>query len=179
MNIQETKEILFILQTNYPQSFKGWDKEQVKYFVELWAEAFKNDDVAIVTNAVKSIIYSSTREFAPNIGQVKDKIYQLSNHSQIDADEAWNMVSSALRNSIYHAEEEFNKLPIEVQAGVGNPNQLREWAQMDSDTVQSVIGSNFKKGYRGRVEEKKEYEKLPLEAKQMIKQLSNGMKMIE
>lgn len=179
MTYEETRKILTVLKTNYPQSFRGWDKDQSHAFLDLWAEAFKDDPVEIVIAAVKAIIYSDTREFAPNIGQVKDKMYKLSNTVQIDADQAWSMVSKALRNGIYGAEEEFAKLPPEVQAGVGNANQLREWAKMDADTVQSVIGSNFKRGYRGRIEAKKEYDKLPNETKNMIEQLSNGMKMIE
>lgn len=179
MTYEETRKILTVLKINYPQSFRGWDKDQSLAFLDLWAEAFRDDPVEVVVATVKAIIYSDIREFAPNIGQVKDKMYKLTAVSQIDADQAWSMVSSALRNSIHHAEEEFAKLPPEVQAGVGNANQLREWAQMDSDTVQSVIGSNFKKGYRGRVEAKREYDKLPSEAKNMIEQLSNSMKMIE
>lgn len=179
MTYEDTKKILTILKINYPHSFRGWKKEQGYDFLDLWSEAFKDDPVELVVAAVKAIIYSDTREFAPNIGQVKDKMYKLSNTVQIDADAAWNMVSNALRNGIYGAEEEFSKLPPEVQAGVGSPSQLREWAQMDSDTVQSVIGSNFKRGYCGRVEAKKEYDKLPCETKNMIEQLTNGMKMIE
>ncbi|WP_196029343.1 replicative helicase loader/inhibitor [Longicatena caecimuris] len=179
MTYEDTKKILTILKINYPHSFRGWKKEQGCDFLDLWAEAFKDDPVEIVVAAVKAIIYSDTREFAPNIGQVKDKMFKLSNPVQIDADEAWNMVSKALRNGIYGSEEEFAKLPPEVQVGVGSPSQLREWAMMDSDTVQSVIGSNFKKGYRGRVEAKKEYDKLPCETKNMIERLTNGMKMIE
>lgn len=179
MTYEETRKILSVLKVNYPQSFRGWDIDQSHAFLDLWAEAFKNDPVEVVVAAVKAIIYSDTREFAPNIGQVKEKMYKLSNNVQIDADQAWSMVSKALRNGIYGAEEEFAKLPPEVQAGVGNANQLREWAKMDADTVQSVIGSNFKRGYRGRIEAKKEYDKLPNETKNMIEQLSNSMKMIE
>ena len=179
MTYEETRKIFTVLKTNYPQSFKGWDAEQSHHFLDLWAEAFKDEPVDIVVAAVKAIIYSDTREFAPNIAIVKDKIYQLSNPFQIDADQAWDLVYKATCRGIYHAEEEFAKLPPEVQAGVGSPSQLREWAKMDSDVLQSVIGSNFKRGYSGRVAAKKEYDKLPSETKQMIEQIANGMKMIE
>ncbi len=175
MTYEETRKILTVLKTNYPQSFRGWSRDQSQDFLDLWAEAFKDDSVEIVVAAVKAIIYSDTREFAPNIGQVKDKMLKLSNHVQVDADEAWNMISKALRNGIYGSEEEFAKLPPEVQVGVGSPRQLREWAMMDSNTVQSVICSNFKRGYRGRVEAKKEFDKLPVEAKKMIASLTDNI----
>lgn len=179
MTREETKQILLILKINYPQSFKDWNKAQITMFIDLWTEAFQHDNVAVVTNAVKSIIYSTTREFAPNIGQVKDMMQRITTQNGIDADEAWGMVYKALGNSIYNAKEEFEKLPDEVKAGIGSYSQLREWAQMDARTLETVIASNFKKGYRTRVEEKREFEKLPVEAKQMINQLTNGMKMIE
>lgn len=179
MTKAEIVEMFAYIKVAFPNSYKNITDEDKKTVYKLWYKHFKDYPNVVVMNAVDSIIASDTSGFAPTVGKIKEMILKITANNSIDADEAWNMVSSALRNSIYHAEEEFNKLPIEVQAGVGNPNQLREWAQMDSDTVQSVIGSNFKKGYRGRVEEKKEYEKLPSSAKQMIKQLSNGMKMIE
>lgn len=177
MDIQETKQILLVLKTNYPQSFKNWDSEQIKMFISLWAEAFKHDRVEVVTSAVKSIIYTSTREFAPNIGQVKDMIAKLTSPKVIDADEAWSLVNEALRDSIYNAKKQFEKLPSEVQAGVGSYRQLREWAMIDTKTLETVVASNFKKGYRVRAEEKREYDKLPDETKKLISNLTERMKL--
>ncbi len=176
MTYEETRSILTVLKINYPQSFKGWTAEQGEAFLNLWSEAFKDDPVQMVAMAVKAIIYSDTREFAPNIGQVKDRMVKLSNSTTLDADQAWAMVYKALSNSIYNSEKEFDKLPSEVRAGVGSPNQLREWAKMDTSTLESVIASNFKKGYRGRVKEKQEFEKLPQSVKTMIQGLTDSMR---
>lgn len=174
MTQEETRAILTILRINYPQSFKGWTKEQGEAFLSLWSEAFKDDKTELVSAAVKSIIYGDTREFAPNIGQVKDKIIQLTNTTINDADKAWALIHKALRDSIYNAEREFGKLPPEVQAGVGSASQLREWAKMDASTLESVIGSNFKKAYRSRIQEKREFEKLPETVKVMIQGLTDA-----
>lgn len=177
MTYEETRDILTVLRVNYPQSFKNWTREQGEMFLELWSEAFKDDPVEVVTAAVKAIIYGDTREFAPNIGQVKDKIMRITHPVTIDADMAWSMVYKALGNSLHNAQKEFDKLPPEVQAGVGSPNQLREWAQMDTSTLESVIASNFKRGYRGRIEEKKEFDKLPAVAKDLIQSLTDAKKL--
>lgn len=177
MTREETSKILTVLKVNYPQSFKGWTSEQGEAFLSLWSEAFKEDKADIVTMAVKSIIYGDTREFAPNIGQVKDKIMQITNPITIDADQAWAMVFKALSDSYYHAQREFDKLPLEVQAGVGSPNQLREWSNMDISTLESVVASNFKKGYRARAVGKREFDKLPAQVKTMIQGLTDSKRL--
>ncbi|MCI9292968.1 MAG: hypothetical protein HFF02_06705 [Erysipelotrichaceae bacterium] len=176
MTYEETRSILTVLKINYPQSFKGWTAEQGEAFLNLWSEAFKDDPVQMVVMAVKAIICSDTREFAPNIGQVKDRMVKLSNSMTLDADQAWAMVYKALSNSIYNSEKEFDKLPSEVRAGIGSASQLREWAQMDTATLESVIASNFKKGYRNRVQERVEFEKLPNQVKTMIQGLTDSMR---
>ena len=89
----------------------------------------------------------------------------------IDADKAWNLVFKALGDSIHNSKAEFDKLPPEVQAGVGSHEQLRTWATMNTDELQTVVASNFKRGYTTRVKEIKEYEKLPTQARCMIDQL--------
>lgn len=179
MTKAEIVEMFAYIKVAFPNSYKNITDEDKKAVYKLWYrhfECFPND---VVMSAVDAIIASDSSGFAPTVGKIKEMIQRITTPPSIDADQAWSMVSKALRNGIYGAEEEFSKLPPEVQAGVGSPSQLREWAKMDSDTVQSVIGSNFKRGYRGRVEAKKEYDKLPGEAKAIIEQLSNSMKMIE
>ena len=74
MTVQETRDILTVLKTNYPNSFKNMSKEQSYSYLDLWATAFANDNKQDVINAVKEIIYTDTREFAPNIAQVKARL---------------------------------------------------------------------------------------------------------
>lgn len=74
MTVQEMRDILTVLKTNYPNSFKNMSKEQSYSYLDLWATAFANDSKQDVINAVKEIIYTDTREFAPNIAQVKARM---------------------------------------------------------------------------------------------------------
>ena len=74
MTVQETRDILTVLKTNYPNSFKNMSREQSYSYLDLWATAFANDNKQDVINAVKEIIYTDTREFAPNIAQVKARM---------------------------------------------------------------------------------------------------------
>lgn len=71
MTEQETQQILKVLKTNYPNSFRNMSREDSYNYLSLWHEAFKNDSVETVIQAVKEIIYTDVREFAPNIAQVR------------------------------------------------------------------------------------------------------------
>ena len=82
-------------------------------------------------------------------------------------------VASALRNGLYGSKEEFEKLPPDIQRIVGSSNMLREWAMMDTETVQSVVASNFQRDYLVRAKRKAEIEALPSDIKQIVGSLSN------
>ena len=168
MNYDETRNILSILKLNYPQSFKGWSLQQSHDFLNLWSEAFKDDSVQLVAGAVKSIIYSDTREFAPNIGQVKNKMHKLTAKDELTEIEAWGTVKAALRNSGYHAAEEFEKLPPVVKSLVGSPRQLFEWSMMDTSEIDTVVASNFQRSYKVRAKHEKEMQAIPLEVKEAL-----------
>ena len=98
MNRRQTLEILSILQINYPQSFRGWTDDDREHFVSLWAQAFNDKPAEIVTHAVKSIIYYSDREFAPNIGQVNTEIMREAKMMAPDGTTAWNQLRNFMRH---------------------------------------------------------------------------------
>ena len=88
--------------------------------------------------------------------------------------EAWSLVYKAIKNSTYWSEEEFKKLPEDIQRFVGHPDQLRDWALMDAEVIQSVIASNFQKSFKVRQENDRNYAKLPAEVKQFVARLSDS-----
>ena len=148
MNKEETKQILTILRLNYPQSFRGYTNEETYMFLDMWCEAFKNEDVKSVINAVKNIIYTDTREFAPNIAQVKAKIYDMTHQEELNDIEAWNMAYKAIRHNGELAKQEFAKLPLKVQQAVGDYSQLVNWGMADISQIGYIQQSfirNFNK----------------------------------
>lgn len=82
--------------------------------------------------------------------------------------EAWGLVWRAVQRSAYNSREEFERLPPMLRRLVGTPEQLKAWAQMDANTVQSVIGSNFQRSYQERAKQESEFQALPSDIKQMI-----------
>lgn len=155
MTRDETQQILRILKINYPQSFARYTDEETFEFLDLWAEAFKNDPVGLVIKAVKSIIYTDDRDFAPNIAQVKKQMFKFSGVSQKDVGEAWAI---ALRNCSCNpqiAKENYDKLPANIQKALGSHNRLIEIGWMDNDSV-SFARKDFEKSYEVVLERERE-----------------------
>ena len=141
----------------------------------LWAEMFRDDPVEAVAAAVKALIATDDKGFPPHIGAVKAKIRQLTTKPKMSEQEAWAMVSRAIQNGIYGSEKEFDRLPEMIQRIVGSPNQLREWAVMDSDAVQSVVASNFQRSYRERAKHERDFAALPADVREVASVLGGAL----
>lgn len=176
MTIEETGIIMDILTTAYPRFYSGPNAPDMMKTLTLWAEMFARDDVALVAAAVKALIESDSKGFPPHIGAVKEKLRLISGGDEMTEAEAWGMVAQALRNSIYGAREEFEKFPPIVKRIVGSPSQLREWSMMDSETVHSVVASNFQRSYKAIAQREKELAKLPPDVKALVGKLADAKK---
>lgn len=170
MTREDTIGILSILRGAYPNFYRGITKAEANDTINLWASLFVDDQVQVVTAAVKSFIVSDTKGFPPVPGQVKEYIRKLTMPEEMGEAEAWALIAKAIRNSGYESEKEFKALPEDLQRIVGSPSQLRDWSMMDSDTVHSVVASNVQRAYRVRQQAKKERAALPKEVLAMIEQ---------
>ena len=175
MTREETGIIMDILSTAYPSFYAGKDAPDPRKVMALWSEMFAEDDVAVVAAAVKTLIACDEKGFPPHIGAVKARMRQITEPDQMTEQEAWALVSRAVRNGIYGSEREFEALPEAVQRIVGSPAQLREWAMMDADTVSSVVSSNFQRSYRARAKHEREFEALPSDVKVFVAAMTGGM----
>ena len=179
MTRQETGIIMDILATAYPRFYAGPDAPDPEKAVALWAEMFAEDDVAVVAAAVKALIATDDKGFPPHIGAVKAKVRQITQPSGMTPQEAWNLVAKAIRNSAYESREEYDKLPREIQRLVGSPNQLRDWSLMDSDTVHSVVASNFQRSFAARQKADNDFKALPRDVQAMIGTVAERMALHE
>lgn len=177
MNRAETKQILAVLQGAYPQFYRGLPDADLVRVIDLWTEMFADEPVRVVAYAVKAMLASRTNTFPPNIGEVKAQIAKMQAPDEMTAQEAWNLVAKAIRNGVYGAQEEFQKLPGDIQRLVGSAQQIREWALMEADTVSSVIASNFQKSYTVRQKSNREYAALPSGVKQFISGFADRLAM--
>ncbi|NYB74844.1 hypothetical protein HZF24_11915 [Sedimentibacter hydroxybenzoicus DSM 7310] len=176
MNKIETLGILSVLKSAYPAFYKDISKQEAENIVNLWAEMFAADDFNTVKAAVKAHIASDTKGFPPVIGQIKEKLNIITSPAQMTEQEAWSHVSRAIKNSAYHAAEEFDKLPEILKKVVGGPSQLKDWALTESKEAQTVIASNVMRSYRVELTQNKEYKALPSDVKKLME---NASTMIE
>lgn len=174
MTRQETGIIMDILTAAYPRFYTGPSAPDMRNAIRLWADMFAHDEVALVAAAVKSVIESDEKGFPPTIGQVKAKLRLLTAPPEMTEAEAWDRVARAIRNGLYGAEEEFEKFPPIVRRIVGSPNTLREWARMDTETVHSVVSSNFQRSYRAIAAREKEINALPPDVRALVQRIGTG-----
>lgn len=169
MTRDEIKEMLMVIQAAYP-NYKPQDKTVA---VNTWYMMLKDYEKEVVEAALKIYIASDTSGFAPAIGQLIDKINTVTAPPELNSMTAWGLVSKALRNGCYGAEQEFEKLPMTVKRAVGSPDNLRHWAQSDSKSIETVIQSNFIRTYEAEVRRKNEAAKTPPDVRTLIDKISN------
>ena len=175
MTIEEAVKIITLIRMNYPDTMKGMSDNERLAYAKMWHSFFEHDDADLVAEAVRSFMATSMERFAPNIGQIKEQMRKLTKPEQMSESEAWGLVYNALRNGSYGYKEEFDKLPPMVQRIVGSPEMIREWAQLDGETVQSVVASNFQRSYRAIAKQQEEWDKLPPGYREHMRQLADGM----
>lgn len=172
MNKEETTDIVSLIIAAYPNHYKSINASVMQNTVFIWHEILKEYDVNIVKMALKSYIANDTKGFPPAPGQIIGHLRNLikvsKNEETMNGIEAWGLVSKALRNSLYNAEEQFNKLPALVQKAVGSPMILKEWASLGVEEVQTVTHSNFLRTYGAVVKREEELDCIPTDVKNVI-----------
>lgn len=134
--------------------------------INIWYDLLKDLDYNTCNLAVRE--YMSTESKIPTPADIRKKAMSCTSAPQMNENEAWALVSRALRNGIYGAEREFNNLPPTVQKAVGSANNLHNWATSDYDTIETVIASNFMRTYRGVVARESEMQQIPTQMRDLI-----------
>lgn len=165
MTREETVKIIRIMCDCYP----NYKPNNLSETVDVWNMMLENYSYEQVSVALKAYINSDISGFAPSIGQLIGKIQTISQPQELDGMAAWGLVSKALRNGTYGAVEEFNKLPPLVKQAVGMPDNLKNWATSDYQTIETVIQSNFLRTYETVVKRVNEINRMPDNIKSLIK----------
>lgn len=164
MTRDETKKIIMVISASYP----NWKPNDLSFTVDAWHMMLSDYNYSDIAKSLKSYITTDRSGFAPSIGQLISGVNMVDKLTGINELEAWDMVSRALRDSTYHAEERFAELPELVQRCVGSPSQLRNWGQTDLKSVETVIQSNFMRTYREMKERQNTINALPVEMKEEV-----------
>lgn len=171
MTRDETKQILGYLQCAYPSAFGG---DNLTATVNVWWDAFGDIDVHIVKHAVKNFV--KTSKYAPTIAGIQEQIDLITSESMTV--DLWGKMHKAISNGIYGANEEFEKLPPECKRFLGSSEALKDLAQCESGTINTVVKGQFMK----RIDELQKHENvqsgIPAELRAVIAQ-SKQAAMIE
>ena len=157
MTRDEAKMLILTMEATYP----NYHPMDTTFTVNTWAAMLGEYDFAKVQVAFKKYVLSDTSGFAPSIGQLVAQMQDIAEGDDLGELEVWSLVSKAIGNSLYHSDEEFAKLPPVVQRAVHSAANLKEWAEMDSDTVRSVVQSHLIRNYRAAAKAMRDEAKLP------------------
>jgi hypothetical protein len=164
MTREETVKIIRIMCDCYP----NYKPNNLSETVDVWQMMLDEYSYNQVSIALKAYVTSDTSGFAPSVGEIAAKIQLVSQPQELDGMTAWGLVSKALRNGTYGAVEEFNKLPPLVRQAVGMPDNLKNWATSDYQTIETVIQSNFLRTYETIVKRANEINRMPDNIKSLI-----------
>lgn len=164
MTREETVKIIRIMSDCYP----NYKPNNLSETVDVWQMMLDKYSYNQVSIALKAYVTSDTSGFAPSVGEIVAKIQLVSQPQELDGMAAWGLVSKALRNGTYGAVEEFNKLPPLVRQAVGMPDNLKNWATSDYQTIETVIQSNFLRTYETIVKRANEINRMPDNIKSLI-----------
>lgn len=164
MNSVEIKKLFAVMMATYP----NFNPNNIDLAIEVWQDALDEYTYQQASVALKAYIKSDTSGFAPTPGQLIANIHIINKPQELNEQEAWSLVSKALRNGTYGAEEEFAKLPPLVQKAVGHPNNIHNWSQSDFSEIETVIASNFMRTYRGVLATENQTSKMGSDIKDMI-----------
>jgi len=138
---EETKQLMFLLETAYPRNYEKMSNQEKLNTMQLYYDFFGEYETSMVVAGLRNYIKSN--QYPPTIAGLTEQIELLApKHEDIDY---WNLILKACRNSAYNSKEEFEKLPIECQRWVGSPTGLKELSQLDITTFNTVSKGQFLK----------------------------------
>lgn len=170
MTKDETAKILHILKVAYPAFYSKMRPADMVDTVSLWSTMFSEERFGVVQAAVYDLIQTHTG-YPPEIADVKAKIREMiSAATNEPTDEVlWQMLKRAVGNGYYGAKEEFEKLPPILKKFCGSPSWIREHAQVDISTLDTVTHGQFLRTI-GNIRERESFnERMPEPIKQMIR----------
>ena len=175
MTREDASRVIRIICAAYPNTYPS--DEVLMDAISVWSVVFAADISELVESAVYTYI-NEERFKAPNPGQIRAIMQRITHPDELSEGDAWNLVQRALNNGLYGAQEEFDRLPEDVQKAIGSPQWIHAVAS-DEDANMSVESSNFYRRYRQVMADKREKECMPSAVRKMVEQLADSKGMSE
>ena len=173
MTREEVQRILAVIDVTFP-NFKA---DNVTAMVDAWHFFLADYEYQDISMALKIFVSTENSGFAPSPSQLIGMINKTKALTMTTEVEVWREVRQAIRNGIYGSETEFEKLSDAAKKMVGEPGQLREWAMLPSEDIDTVVQSNFKSRFNAMQKRQAELQAMPTEIRNLI--AGTGVKQIE
>lgn len=146
MTRTEMAVVLKSLRFAYPTFYSKMGPDDFEGILNLWTLKFKDDDARLVSDAVHDLI-DTHKGFPPEIADVKEHMREMvAAFSREPTDEElWAILREAIKDGMYGADEQFMALPPVLKRYCGSPSKLRDLAQEDSGTIETVVHGQFLK----------------------------------
>lgn len=154
----------------YPDAIKD------EFAASIWYRALKDIPYQALQAAFELHMQSS--RFPPKPADLRanaERLVKNTAESLPSFESIWQQVTRALRNSSYHAEEEFDKLPEIAKEVVVSPENLQKWATMDTSELETVQKSLSRRNYDALANRKVEDAKLSDRMIQQFEAAKNGI----
>ena len=173
MKKSEMVQIITLLAGNY-ESIANKSQAQREMMLNTWQECLGDLDYKLVLQAVKKTIIESP--YPPTIHDIRKNAIEIINPTTNKTGiEAWNEAYRMICNGLYMTQEQFEMASPEVKKFFGDVRQVKELAQTDTDTVNTVTKGQFLKQYEVIINREKEQKLLPTQMQDFIGQLANKM----
>ena len=193
MDRTETIKIMAVLRAAYPQYYAKQSSEDLQGIVNLWAEMFADEPYQVVAMATKALIKTRPSSFPPGIGEINEKIMQITQPEEMTEMEAWSVVRRAIHGASMDASSRkfrdgvqdprtsaqvnFERLPDLLKQVVNSPEQLAAWERLPDHEIDTVIQSNFMRSYRAKAKHARDYMALPSSVKDYMQALADKVSM--
>lgn len=150
MTREDTKKLLSMMTITYP-NFKLNDPTLA---VDVWTKILEDDDAQNIFDSFSVYAKTDTTGFAPTPGKLHMMIENRQNPGFSEG-EILTMLTKASRNANYGFEQSFADLPVLLQKAVGSPTVIRNWGNMDSESLGYAF-NNVIKVYKELLRREKE-----------------------
>lgn len=173
MKKSEMVQIITLLAGNY-EDIANKSQAQREMMLNTWQECLGDLDYNLVLQAVKKTIIESP--YPPTIHEIRKNAIEMINPiTSRTAIEAWNEAYKMICSGAYMTQEQFDMASPEVKRFFGDVRQVKELAQTDIATVNSVTKGQFLKQYDVIVNREKEKKLLPQQMQNFIEQIADKM----
>lgn len=168
MTRDDTKKMIMYLKSAFTGAFADAELSDV---VAVWHDAFEDESPTVMSQAAKNFVKAS--KYVPTIAGIQEQV-DLIKQTETGVD-MWKYIDKALRNSNYHAKEEFENMPEECRRFIGSAAALKELAGDSGGVAYSVAKGQFLKHVDSIRQHKYVQEGLPIEVKQALEESRQRM----